>query len=596
MDSGAAWSLCSEETARVVGLKLTHATKRFQGLGSEEAKVAEPVILRIGERSTCIQFHVCKTLKVPALIGMREMACLNVAVGTRSRQLYDETTKEVIAVAFEERLSFDEKMRLLEATNEDDGLSYERRVELGRQIFEDLTTLVKTEDKAVLWTILLKHQLCWAYPKPGQVSRSQVRFEVTGKPIKATVRRLAPPLKEELEKQVKTMLKAGVLVPSKSEWGSAPTFVRKKDGKWRLCLDYRAINRQMTPDAYPIPLLLENLQRAASHSYYVCLDLQAAFWNIQLAPESRKYTAIITHLGTYEFTVSPFGIRNSPAEFQRCMDEVFGDLYDSGVCIYVDDIVIFGDNKAKVVDLLDEILRRCCQEGFAVKLGKSEFLKDRISFLGHTIGVHGITSDPKKVQAIQEALPPKNKEELRAFLGTVGYLRRFVPHFAEVVLPLTELTKKGTAFEWTEDCALSFNWLKDELAATVLLSAPSGDGPFVIVSDASNYGLGNALLQLQGEELVLLEFGSKKLTPAERKWDTREKEAFGIKWSVEHYADYIKAGKTMVLTDHESLRWMDNSQNGRVQRLALYLQPFELQIFHLPGTVNMTADWLSRSL
>lgn len=264
--------------------------------------------------------------------------------------------------------------------------------------------------------------------------------------------------------------------------------------------------------------------------------------------------------------------------------------------MYIDDIVIFGDNKLKVLDILDEILLRCCREGFAVKLGKSEFLKSEIAFLGHIIGAQGITSDPKKVKSVQEALPLKNKDELRAFLGTVGYLRRFIPHFAEIVLPLTELTKKGTTFEWSESCSGAFEWLKEELSAVVLLSAPLGNGPFVIVSDALNYGLGNALLQVQGKELVLLEFGSKKLSPSEKKWDTREKEAFGIKWSVEHYQDYIKAGKTLVLTDHESLRWIDNSQNDRVQRWALFLQQFDLKIIHIPGMTNLTADWLSRSL
>ena len=133
------------------------------------------------------------------------------------------------------------------------------------------------------------------------------------------------------------------------------------------------------------------------------------------------------------------------------------------------------------------------------------------------------------------------------------------------------------------------------LCDEVMLNSPKGTGRFIIVCDASDVGIGNALLQEQGDEVVLLEFGSKKLTPAERNWDVREKEAFAIKWSCDHYSDYLKGHKVLVITDHQSLRWMDNSNSGKIQRWSLFLQQFDLEIKAVPGLTNVVADWMSRS-
>src|SRR5262249_28100261 len=136
---------------------------------------------------------------------------------------------------------------------------------------------------------------------------------------------------------------------------------------------------------------------------------------------------------------------------------------------------------------------------------------------------------------------------------------------------------------------------RNEVCDQVLLSAPRGDGPMVIVCDASNLGIGSALLQIQEGEPVLLEFGSRKFTTAEKKWDTREREAFAIKWSLEKFRDYVKASSVTVLTDHEPLPWIDKASSGKVQRWALFMQQFDLKIVHIAGRHNVIADWLSRS-
>lgn len=161
------------------------------------------------------------------------------------------------------------------------------------------------------------------------------------------------------------MLEAGVLQPSKSAWGAVPVFVKKKDGGWRLCLDFRRLNKQMVSDRYPLPLLWQQIQKAAGYKYYVTLDLNWGFWNLPLAPESRHYTALMTHKGLFEFTVLPFGIKNSPSEFQRMMDGVLADLLGEQIICYMDDIVIYGNGISEITELMEQLyIPKALRESF----------------------------------------------------------------------------------------------------------------------------------------------------------------------------------------------------------------------------------------
>lgn len=238
--------------------------------------------------------------------------------------------------------------------------------------------------------------------------------------------------------------------------------------------------------------------------------------------------------------------------------------------------------------------------GLYVKLSKTELVHDRVKLLGHFVGWDGISPDPQKILAVHKANPPKDKSELRSFLGSVSYLRRFVPNFSKVASSLNDLMKKNAAFNWSEECDEAFEMLKSMLVEHVLLCAPRGDGDFVIVADACDVGVGAALMQVQDEELVVLEFASKSLGQTQRKWPTREKEAYAIRWAVGKFEDYVKtiqwSGQILVLTDHKSLERMHNSTTGKIQRWSLYLQQFDIEVKHVSGELNVLADWLSRSV
>jgi transposase InsO family protein len=421
-------------------------------------------------------------------------------------------------------------------------------------------------------------------------------FEVEGRPVASKLRYLTPELKQELEKQVNAMLASGVIQPSKSPWVSAPVFVQKKGGDWRLCLDYRRVNAQTVPDRYPLPLLWDQVQRAAHHRYFTCIDLNSGFWNLPLEEESRKYTAFITHVGVFEFNVLPFGMRNAPSEFQRLMDQALGDLYNDGVFCYIDDIVIYANTPEENLQRTEEVLKRLRDQGLFIQISKCQILQPQVKILGHIVSFDGIQPDENKVRAVWEARPPKDKKELRSFLGLTSYLRRFVPNFSQQVAPLNGLLKKNAQYLWNEECEGSFEWLRAVITDQVMLSAPRGDGLFVIACDACDYGVGAALLQLQDEDLAVIEFASKSLSEVQKRWPTYEKEAYAIRWSVEKFEAYVKTGTTLILTDHQSLKWMSQASSGKVQRWSLYLQQFDLRIKHIPGELNCLADWLSRSV
>lgn len=593
-DTGARRSLCSVDTARALRLTPTSKRVRFRGFGNSSTRVCEPTTLKWMNQEISVTFHAVDQPDFPTLIGRHDLIRLGVHVDPMTLELIarqPEPCAFATTAPDEDREAVQRDMPQLEAKP----TKQERRNEVTELLDAHTQHLTPGLQKSVKDLFHL-YEEAWLNPTSGEARVPPVHFEVAGPPIRTKLRPLVPELRAELDKQLEKMLEEGILHPSKSAWGSAPVFVRKKNREWRLCLDYRLLNKQLVADAYPLPSLWDNLQRAAHHRYYTCLDLHAAFWSIPLDKKSRQYTAITTHKGTFEFSVLPFGIKNSPACFQRCMDSIFGNLADEGVLTYIDDIVIFTNDIATMQRLIREVLRRCTEAKLYLNLTKSEICKNEVKLLGHIIGQQGIMPSPTRVNSVRSARPPRDKAELRSFLGAANYLRRFVPQFSGIAAPLYELLKKNVTYDWTEERQEAFEELKDALSAQVLLSAPQGYTDFALMTDASDVGIGAVLCQVQDKELVVIEFASKRLTPAERRWDVREREAFAIKWALGHYHDYLKVARVIILTDHESLRWMDKAQSGKVQRWALFMQQFNFEVTHIDGETNVMADWMSRSI
>jgi hypothetical protein len=277
------------------------------------------------------------------------------------------------------------------------------------------------------------------------------------------VSRVAPPAKapykmnhEELKKlkvQLEELLAKGYIKPSKSPNGAPVLFVHKKDGTLRMCVDYRALNKAMVKNRYPL-LRIDNLfDRLSGTKVFSMIDLCSRYYQIQIAKGDEEKTACRTKYGSYEFMVMPFGLTNAPATFCTLMNDIFREWLDDFVVVYIDDILIYSGSLEEHAEHLRKVFQKLRENKLYAKFEKCEFGVTEVDFLGHRITQEGLKMDDHKVKAIVEWEPPKSVLTLRSFLGLASYYRKFIKNFAKIATPLTNLLKKFVVtYEWEGAC------------------------------------------------------------------------------------------------------------------------------------------------
>jgi hypothetical protein len=335
---------------------------------------------------------------------------------------------------------------------------------------------------------------------------------------------------EELKKQLTILLDKGFIRPSTSPYGAPILFVKKKDGTYRLVIDYRSINKLTIKNRYPLPRIDDLLDRLHGASYFTSIDLQSGYHQIRVSPEDIPKTAFRTRYGLYEFTVLPFGLTNAPATFQRLMNDLFREHLDDFVLVYLDDILIYSSTPEDHLRHVETVLAILRANRLHAKLSKCDFGKSQLSFLGHVVGKQGISVDPAKVDAVSKWPTPTNPSELRSFLGLANFYRRFVRNFGSIAAPLNELLHKDATWLWTPQHADAFTALKTALTEAPILSAPNFSEPFAfkVTTDASDFAIGAVLTQGSGDTLRTIAYESRKPLPAERNYPTHERELLAI--------------------------------------------------------------------
>ena len=266
-------------------------------------------------------------------------------------------------------------------------------------------------------------------------------IETDCRPIKLPVRRYSPAQLRIITEFLDSVTSKGLVRKSKSPWASPAMVVPKKDGRWRLVIDYRALNDHTKKHAFPLPNIQDELRRAGGHKYYCSFDLQDGFWHIPIAENSIEKTAFTVPQGLFEWLVMPFGLTNAPATFQSFMTEVLEPLrLQEIVSGTLDDVCTWGETVQECITNSEKILARFASYGLTLNFRKCKWLQEEIVFLGFIVNSAGTKVDPTKVEAILARPLPTTATEVRSFINAARYLQHFIPGFAGIAAPLYSLT------------------------------------------------------------------------------------------------------------------------------------------------------------
>ena len=400
----------------------------------------------------------------------------------------------------------------------------------------------------------------------------------------------------ELKKQLEELTKQGFIQPSKSPFGAPILFVKKKDGTMRMCVDYRALNNVTIKNSYPLPRIDELFDRLQGARFFTKLDLRSGYHQIRIHRSDVAKTAFRTRYGHFEFLVLPFGLTNAPATFMHLMHQTFRAFLDDFVLVFLDDILIYSRTLEEHERHVKQVLEVLRKEKLYAKESKCELFKEEVEFLGHYVGRDGVRMMDDKLAAVADWPVPTKVHDVRAFLGTAGYYRKFIKDFSSIAAPLSELTKDTVKFEWTDKQQSAFVRLKSALQTAPVLALPDPALPFVVQTDASGFAIGAVLMQDQGKGLQPICFLSKKMLPAETRYPTHEQELLAIICALKTWRHYLSGRKFRVLTDHHSLKHFKTQPqlSVRQSRWKDAIAEFDFDIEYIEGKSNVVADGLSR--
>lgn len=410
--------------------------------------------------------------------------------------------------------------------------------------------------------------------------------------------RIPEALKGEVTKQVGELLDLGLIYPIESEFSHPVVCVSKKDGSVRMCVDFRNLNDVTRDDAFPMSLPQELVLRVGRANYITLIDLKRGYWQVPMAPESEHYTAFVTHEGQYAWRVMPFGLKNAAATFQRIMNTLLAS-HREYACAYLDDVAIFSESWREHLRHLRAVFCTLRTASLTIAPNKCQMALPSIAYLGHVIGSGKHAPDPTKVEAIQGLKRPVTKREVRSALGLCGYYRDYVPNYAEIARPLTELTAKRVpnTVPWDQRAEDAFEALKQALGGAAALSTPDPRRPYWLFTDASDFAVGACLAQKSddGKE-VPISFASYKFSPTQARWATIEKEAFAVVWALRRFDNWLFGAEVRVVSDHNPLSYLTSStpNSAKLIRWALALQRYNLTLTHRKGRAHGNADALSR--
>ena len=368
---------------------------------------------------------------------------------------------------------------------------------------------------------------------------------------------LSEPQKKVLREYLDRMIGQGKITPSKSPAGAPILFVPKKNGKLRLCVDYRGLNNVTVKNKYPLPLMDPLREQVKGATIFTKFDLRDGYYLIRIKEGDEWKTAFRTQYGQFEYKVMPFGLCNAPATFQGMMNEVLREFLDQGVVVYLDDVLIYSKDRESHVKLVRQVLSRLAQYNLAVAGHKSQFHVPETEFLGFIVNGKGIHVSNETTKSVREWAVPKNLRGVRGFIGFANFYRRFIKNFSAIARPLTDLTKKDRSWRWGPEEQNAFDKLIQAFTTPPILKHFDPTKEIIIETDASNFAIGCILSQKWGETLHPVAFFSRKMEKAEKNYEIHDKELLAIvtAFKIWHHHCHGSPYPIRVLTDHNNLKY-----------------------------------------
>lgn len=461
----------------------------------------------------------------------------------------------------------------------------------------DSTSLKAVKELCIKYSDLFKEEL-------GQIKGevAKLRLKEDYRPCFLKARPVAFALRPKVEQELKQMETMGIITQVEtSEFATPVVPVVKRNGQIRLCGDYKVtINPLLESVQYPLPRIDDLLAALAGGKNFSRIDLSRAYQQIQVDDDSKKYLTINTHLGLYHVNRLPFGITPAPAIFQKVMDSMLKGL--PGVTCYLDDILVTGTTNEEHLRNLEAVLKILLERGVRVRREKCEFFQPSLEYLGHLIDSESIRPTQEKVKAVLCAPVPKDKRQLKSFLGMINYYGKFLPQLATVLHPLNNLLCNDTSWKWDSQCQYAYKKVRDMLASNAVLTHYDPAKPLQLGCDASPYGVGAVLSHMEEDGSTRpIAYASRTLSSAEKNYSQLEKEGLALVFGIKKFHAYIYGRRFQLMTDHEPLQYIFGPKRGiptvaaaRLQRWAVILSAYDFSLEHRSSQDNIEPDCLSR--
>ena len=459
---------------------------------------------------------------------------------------------------------------------------------------------MSSTEQAQIKELVLKYSDVFAEnPKKPKATITEHRIITeNAMPVHQKPRRIPLAWENEVHVQLQEMLDNDIIRPSTSPWNSPIILVKKKDNTMRFVCDFRSLNDSTKKDTYPLPHLRDVIDKMHGAKYWTTLDAASAYWSMPLAEEDKEKTAFSVPRGKFEFNVTPYGLCNAGASYQRMMDVTLSGLPPDQALAFMDDTAIYSKTFEEHLDNIESVFTRLRQSGVTLRLAKCVFASPQVDFLGYELSERGVKPQKRLTTAINEFHRPSSKKELKRFLGMAGFYRGFIANFSAISYPLNQLTRENVSFTWTEETEGAFQQLKHALSSKPVLAFPQSGEQFTVEVDASDYAAGGVLSQYdEHHNLRPVAYYSTAFTKNQQKWSPHSKEAFALLLATRHWHVYLAGVRFTLKSDHNPLVHLREQKDprGKFARWISELEEYNYTVEYIPGAANVKADAFSRN-